>query len=196
MLDAQIVSEVSEDIKAYTWSLEKIRALEIQDQTDYELATELAKNAHDNWKRLDKRRTDITKPILASKRSIDALFEPALRILATIREELKTKIGVYTSSQRTAQREAMQEAANQFAAGLVPSNPIPEAPQAKGVSVTEVWDFEITDPDKVPREYCSPDPAKIKAAIWYADTPKTPPQSIPGISFSLKVNTIIRTNNK
>ncbi len=192
MVDAAIVAEVGAETKDYEWSLSTVRALEIKVPADFDLASDLAKDARTNWKRLDERRTAITKPLLASKAQVDALFKPALSALKAIEDELKAKIGAYTSAPREAAREAMAESAEQYAAGETPTAIIPEAPHAKGVSVTEYWDFEVTDPALVPREYCSPDPAKIKAGIWYANTPKTPPRPIPGVTFALKTQTVVR----
>ena len=42
---------------------------------------------------------------------------------------------------------------------------IPPAPKLKGTSIAKEYDFEITDPDAVPRMYCCPDEAKIKKQV-------------------------------
>ncbi len=184
--------EAARETQEAQWCLERVKALEILTPEDFTLAAELAKGARANWKRLDERRTAITKPILDSKRRVDDLFKPALVALKEIEDTLKDKIGAYTSSQRKAQEAEMMTSAAEHQAGGMPTFEIREVPTAKGVSVQEHWDFEIVNPDLVPREYCSPDPAKIRAAIWYADTPRNPPRPIPGIEFKSKIATVVR----
>ena len=39
------------------------------------------------------------------------------------------------------------------------------APAAKGIALTELWDFEIIDPAALPREYLMPDLQKIRAVV-------------------------------
>lgn len=38
-------------------------------------------------------------------------------------------------------------------------------PAMKGLSFTTEWFFEISDPDAVPREYCTPDEKKIRSVV-------------------------------
>lgn len=178
------------------WCLETVKHLEIATSEDFEYASQLARGARTNWKRLDERRQTITKPILASKRGVDALFKPALDALAEIQRILEGKIGTYVSVQRAAATEAMTRTAETFAAGGTPTEPIPEVPHAAGIRVSEVWDFEVINPAEVPREYCSPDPVLIRAAIWYADTPRTAPRPIPGVAFKLWVDTTVTAERR
>ena len=38
-------------------------------------------------------------------------------------------------------------------------------PDVGRATVVKVWTYEITDADKVQREYCSPNPGKLQAAV-------------------------------
>lgn len=55
-------------------------------------------------------------------------------------------------------------------------------------SYTDHWEHEIENPDAVPREYCSPDPKKIKdaLALWDKLPKDSPERKIPGVKFSLE----------
>lgn len=189
-----IVKEAEQEAGEAKWCLEKVQALEIATAADFELAATLVKGARANWKRLEARRTAITQPMMAAKRNVDDLFKPGLDALKAIQEVLEVKIGAYTRAQQAAQESAMLASAAAFQAGGAPTDPIPEVPHAKGVSVKTVWTFKVTNPAEVPREYCSPDPDKIRAAIWYADTPRTPPRPIPGIEFELVTDVTVRAD--
>ena len=190
-MSTEIEKEANSEAVNWLATLEMAQRLVIESPADFELASELAKGARINWKRLEERRTAITKPILDSKRKVDYLFKPALEALKQIENCLKTKIGTYVTSQKAKQVQAMNATADAYAAGTPLATPIPEVPTAKGISVKTEWDFDIVDPALVPREYCSPDPDKIKQAIWYADT-QTPPRPIPGVEFKLRTDTTVR----
>jgi uncharacterized membrane protein YqiK len=58
---------------------------------------------------------------------------------------------------------------------------------AKAV-LRETYDFEIEDPNKVPRAYCSPDEGKIRAAI----NGDTPVRRISGVRIFQKITTQVR----
>jgi len=195
MVDAAITKDIGAEAKDYDECLTTVKALTIESPADFEFASELVKNARANWKRLEARRTALTKPLNAAKRGIDDLFKRPLETLKAIEDTLKDKIGAYTTAEREKQREALDASAAQYAAGQVPTVPIAEVPHAQGISVSETWDFEIENPAEVPREYCSPDPDKIKQVIWYADTPRTAPRPIPGIRFFLKTSTVVRVKS-
>lgn len=74
------------------------------------------------------------------------------------------------------QSQSAQEAAKEAAqAAAVPAAEITRTRGAHGgtSSLRKKWTFEIVDAKKVPKQYLSPDPAKIKAAIALADDPAT-----------------------
>lgn len=189
---AEYEGEASTEAGLHAGSLEMVRSLDIDNADDFAFAGELIKCAKANCKRLDERRTAITKPLLASKRQIDDLFSPALNALKEIEQVLKGKIGAYTLKQTVALAQAMQVSAATYAAGGTPTDIIPEVATTKGVSTKVSWDFEVVNPDLVPREFCTPDRTKIAQAIWYADSPHKPPQPIPGVVFNLRTSVTVR----
>ncbi len=190
-LKASAMVEASSEASTYQDALQTVKDLVIATSEDFAFASDLARGAQTNWRRLETRRTDITKPLLDSKRQIDALFKPALHALEGIKAQLQAKIGAYVQAQQAAQVVEMQASADQFSAGLVPTNSIPEVDTAKGISVKSHWVADVIDPDLVPRDLCSPDPAKIAQKIWYADT-YNPPLAIPGLAFRLQTDVTVR----
>lgn len=132
---------------------------------EYEWCVDLGKQVKAKHAHLEGLRKSITKPLLDAKGGVDDLFKPALSALLGLELCLKGKIGAYTVAQEKARVAAMQASAALYQAGGTPTAIIPDRPQAKGVTVTEVWDFEITDPALVPRGFCCPDEAKIRATL-------------------------------
>lgn len=189
----EVQMQIQTEAQQYASAVEGIRAFRVNDQATYAQAGELVKLAAANYKALNERRQEITRPILQAKNSVDALFKPGLEALAEIERLLRAKLSEYTVATTKAQAAVMQQSAAQAQMGIIPTTPIPEPPKANGVAVRVSWDFEVYDSDKVPRDLCSPDPKKIAERIAYADTPHTPPQDIPGVRFFLRGDTRVRT---
>lgn len=141
------------------------------------------------WKLLEERRTTVTKPLHAALREVNGWFKPVQSALEKAEQILKGKLGDYMRATTAAREVAMLEVSagnNEALAATAPAAPL------EGIGVREVWDFDVTDPDAVPRELCTPDPAKIKKAIWYANTPTKEPRPIPGISFRRRSQVSVR----
>jgi len=70
----------------------------------------------------------------------------------------------------------------------VPQVVLPAVKAPDGVSVGKTWDYQITNENQVPREFCSPDPKKIKAkvAALKGDT------KIPGVRVFEKLGVSMR----
>lgn len=171
-----------------------VRDLVISNDEDFKFASDTLKGANRNWKRLEERRTAVTKPILTAKRGVDILFKPALDGLSEIDKVLRSKIGEYTAKKESERIAVMQASAAVFREGGTPTEIIPERPEASGVSVKAVWTWEVLDAAEVPREFCSPDEAKIQASRdWSAYNEQFPPPPIPGIRFFQRQTVRVRS---
>ena len=164
--EAELVAEATKVAKAVVM----LQAFEIKTSEDMELAGERVKIVKEWWNTIENRRTEMTQPINAGLRSINAFFKPLLDPLKNAEMTLKSKIAAYTLAVRAEQERAMQAAATAAAAGntaAAAQHVAALAPQApvQGVSVREVWDWEVVDEAAVPRQYLSIDPAKVKAVI-------------------------------
>lgn len=130
------------------------RTLPAETPEDFAMLGEVLGHVKGQAKRLDELRTGITKPLNQALRATNDLFRPALRAYEEAEVLIKGKIADYTLRQRQAQEAALL-------AGL-PS----EAPaSAAGVSTRIRKGFRVVDEASVPREFCSPDPEKIRVHL-------------------------------
>lgn len=141
-------------------------------------------------KTLENRRTEITQPLNQALRSVNALFKPAQQKFDQLERHLKGLITTYMQAKNARNVAAIQAAAvaptpvvaQQVLAQVQPV----EAPA--NVSVRYVWQFQITQPELVPAQFLSPDPAKIQAYLAQTNQP-----AIPGVTFSQKAITSVRS---
>ncbi len=144
-----------------------------------------------NNKRLEAQRVSLVKPLNDHVKFINGQFRDWMEPLKSANEIVRSKVLTYTREQARLAAEAQaaedrriraeearlaEEAktAVQPAAPAPPPPmraPIPVAPQKTTRSplatttVKKVWQYEITDPDAVPREYLVVDEKKIAAVV-------------------------------
>lgn len=172
--------------------LNLFRVLTINTDADCQWAVDVVKDVKAQWAALDKQRKDLTAPLAQVQKGINELFRTPLLKLVESEQLLKSKIADYAVRKDRERQAVMLASTAQYQAGGTPTAIIPEPAQMQGASVRFEWGFEVTDPDLVPRELCTPDPDKIKAKIWYADTPHKEPLPIPGIRFVQKQIVTVR----
>jgi hypothetical protein len=189
---AQVTRELAPTRTETEESATLLKDWQIASPDDYAWATDLAKDIKRKWSALEDKRKQLTKPLLDTKGAIDDLFKPTLYGLAGLEALIKGKIGGYVAAQEALRIATMQESAALFQAGGTPTAIIPAVPEAAGVSVKHVWDYEIVDPDSVPRQFCSPDAAKIRQAIRATDIhPELTPQ-MAGVRFFQATKVAVR----
>ncbi len=154
-------------------------------------AARMARQAREILKAKDEERKTITTPLLEAKRATDAYFRPTLETIERIKRHYEQEIARYDRARELERSRVLAASAAQIAASIVPTEVIPEPAHVEKTSVRHGWEPEITDPELVPREFCSPDLAKIRAHIRYADTHK-PPREIPGVKFNPKSSVTVR----
>lgn len=151
--------EVTTDEEA-TWAAEKLRELK-----------GAAKKAEED-------RTSISRPLNEALRALNALAKRVSEPLAKAEGIIKGKLSAYAAAREQDREDAMVEAAAGDPTALARTAP---AAPLEGVTMREVWDFEVEDPNAVPREYCVVDPRKIREAMTNGD-----PRQIPGVRFFKK----------
>lgn len=137
-------------------ALAMVEDFQITDQASYDKLGGFVKLVKAQWKAVDEQRKGLVGPLLNTQRAINAMHAPALDLLGKAEQLAKQKIGAYVLATQQAREVAMVEQIPHLA---------PAVPETKGVSVRTVLRFEITDPDEVPRQFCSPDPEKIRAHL-------------------------------
>jgi hypothetical protein len=155
MIPATLAQELAPETDAALSLSQWSASFEIRTSDDLDLAGRVVADLGAEVKALDARRTKITKPLLEAKREVDALFRPALDALEGAVTTIKGRISEYVARRDEETRAAVHEGA------IVPAM----IEGVAGVAVTRRVEFEIQDPDAVPREFCSPDIDKIRAAL-------------------------------
>jgi hypothetical protein len=136
-------------------------------------AEEIVKNVKEHWKRIETQRKELSAPAWNLHRSIQAFFSPPLEKLSQAEMHLKGEIARHTRETQARAIAAMQEV-SKGADIVIP----PPAELSKGVSVRKVQKWSVTEPDKVPKAFCSPDAKKIQAHLDAGGL-----EAIPGVRF-------------
>jgi hypothetical protein len=180
--------------------LEVMKGYVIQSDEEFEDAAELLKVVKHKFKVLDEERTISVKPLNDEVKEINAWFKPALDRLKDCEAELKKIMGAYSLVKQQEQQRLLAEAAKAAEAALVTATDpqasvmalvqqatAAQAPKVAGVSVSKVWKWELADPEQVPAEYWSIDPAKLDAAV------KAGARDIPGVRVYEDARVIARS---
>jgi hypothetical protein len=187
---------------------EAATALEIHDDEGEKSAVDSAAKAKRLVTDLENQRKKVIAQPDRFVRDVNAFVRVFRKPLDEVVEVLRGKIGQHQYAKEVERRKveaAMREEAAKLQAKLKaeaaqagieppPVMPVP-APRPDSITRTEsgasasirtAWTAEITDPDQVPREYCSPDQAKITQAV------KAGIREIPGVKIFEKPTTILR----
>lgn len=178
------VDELEEYVRDYT----------VTTVDEYEAGAEDLKRVKAAQQKLEDARTSITSPMNAALKAVNNFFRKPTERLAIIETTVKRELAKFATAQEERQREEQRqadeaarkerqrlEAQAQRAAG---SGKVEKAaalehraatvvapvvnrapPKVTGVRMTEVWKFEVTDPNLVPREYLSVDESKIRKVV-------------------------------
>jgi hypothetical protein len=161
---------------------------------DYQVAGIELQRVKGAQKRLDDLRKSMTKPLDAAKKAIMDFFRTPEDKLARAESGIKRAMIGYQSEQDRKRREeqarvdeaarkererlaaqAQKAAASgkveraeqleQRASAVVAPVISREPPKVIGVQTREVWKFEVTNPDLVPRQFLSVDDSKIRKVV-------------------------------
>jgi uncharacterized membrane-anchored protein YhcB (DUF1043 family) len=162
----------------------------VNDQSSYSIADGLLAQITKTSNALEKMRKDISDPFSQAAKLIKGAADQAREPLETVKKALQDRMGKFVVEQRKKEEEEKRKAEDEqrkqiekqeadhamaVAVGLAePDSPfVPQviAPPVEAVqppvsSATRIQErlvWEVSDPDKVPRELCSIDPVKINA---------------------------------
>jgi hypothetical protein len=159
-----------------TAELKEIYLWEICSADDQALAADMLRDIKARAAALEARRTSITLHLNTALRAVNDLFRPPKTALAEAETVLKRKISLYLAAKAAANAAAVERAelAPDPGEAIAALAEITDVTKPPGVSVRERWVPVVVDAELVPRGYCSPDMAKLRAA---AGTP------IPGVRW-------------
>jgi hypothetical protein len=183
MVQAELTPEGTATEQALGWLRD---VFQVVDDTTAARAGEILLSAKGRYNALEAQRKELTAPLLSVKAGIDDLFKPLTKALLTAETLLKSKLGAYHSAKEAERRAIMQASAAEYQAGGTPTAIIPQPAQVQGITVRQVWDYEITDPVLVPRALCTPDERLIRLCIADGD------RSLPGIRIFQRDQVIAR----
>ncbi len=150
------------------------------------------KRAH---KQIDAVRDEFLTPLKEARAWVDAQFDPLRIQMKNAEDILKEMIGSYAQRQLVEQRRLAAKAA-EMAPKAVTREAFVQAMETvkqaapvkvEGVSTRPVWKFEVTDAALVPREFCSPDVTKLRAAVGDGA------REIPGVRIFEEQVVVVRT---
>lgn len=172
-------------------TLDQLRAMPVT-QANMDLVGAILVDVKTKYKELDARLKSITAPMRAAEKSVRDLFRPALNALAEAEAVLKKGIADAQRAQWAQNQEMQQKAQAALAVGdargaALAVHALEAVVSPAGVNVREVVAFRVIDPALVPRELCSPDDAKIKAAVAAGY------REIPGVLIGLESVVSVRT---
>lgn len=138
-------------------------------------------------KAIDGERTNLTKPILAAKKAIDALFQPALKPLERCEEVIRGKLAGAAQLRLAAEKAAMQLAQSAAEAGdteavMAALAEVPDVVATTGSTSYFVWKVGTVVGDLVPDQYKVVDMAAL-ATIAKACKGSDEPPMIPGVHW-------------
>lgn len=186
----------------------EIEAVEVLDTGGAARVTEHLTLAASTLKRVDEARRSITDPLKRRAKDIEDAVRPLTQALERLIDVGKSKVITWQRAERerveaerrererveaAAIAEAQAKAASEqrpVAVAMVPP-PVQDAPRGVrtdygSASLTQTWDFEIMDPEQVPRAFLSVNEQAIRGAV------RGGARSIPGVRIFQKDGIAVR----
>lgn len=156
--------------------------LTISTAAEAEFAANALREVAQRRDEIDKQRKRWVEPLKSVAKEIDAAFRPAIKSLEAAEAAIKLALGRYALAEDEHRAAALREASalaregeHGAAASVLEEASARGAPALAGVSVRAEWVGEVVDASAIPREYLTPDLAKLAAITRATDgDPKIP----------------------
>jgi hypothetical protein len=150
--------------------IQAVREYPLTTDNDVAQLTDGAKEFKASLDAVEEERMSLTRPIREDEKLVNEAFRPYTSALKDMLQAIKDRLVRYHAETRAAQAELQAKASQAFQAGdsaqgVAIMAQIPIQAETPGVSMRDNWTFDVVDENAVPREFCSPDPAKIRAYV-------------------------------
>ena len=158
-------------------ALLKAESLTVKNQQEYSEAVEVLSKIKTVKKMVKENKEAITKPINESLKNIRALFSPIEENTEKAEDIIKSKMRNFLDEEEERERKEKEKIAHKLALGKISEEKAIEKiedvkkmenkveTKTGGATVRIERKFRITDEFRIPREYLTPDLAKIKDAV-------------------------------
>lgn len=167
-----MTDELATVAKGVNEGLAAAQAFQIVTEQDHAFACQQLILVKTNSKHFLEQKETATKPLNAGLKAVRDMFRPIENALSAMELCLKQKIGKYEQDKKNEEQKTLAEAATLFQTGqqelgIIALNAVPEVAVQKqqGVSTRKVIKFRVVDPNLVPREFCQPVDALIRARV-------------------------------
>jgi len=171
--DTQVIQQiVAQELTLSEQRLASIQQFFPSDQATLDYAVDLVRQVKAEWKKIEDKRTSITKPLRASLQAIQDFFKPPLKNYEEMERLLKERILACQKKMQAEHDAAVLAAQNAFQQGdmqqlatATQAIATTEAATPRGTFVRVTWGFEITDYRQIPPAYWCVNESAIQAAV-------------------------------
>ena len=139
---------------------------EIINRETSEMGADLAKIFRSVARKIEAMRVELVNPLNEDVKKINLRYKNWLQVLKDGQNIIDSKVARYKLAEQASivatQKIAEDKGLNDYV--VITENEVTRG-QLASASLTEVWDYEITDESIVPREYCVPSAAKLRSAV-------------------------------
>jgi len=171
------------------WIQERDRLLEsmpseVTDQDSWDEAGVALNKITKLNKELETQRKGLAKPFKDTDKKIKSIADHAAASLEVEKQRLKEAMQTYREQLEQQRQQEMEEKAQEAAQAETPfdeevakqeaEQPETQTPRQSATKTVKVVKFQVSNPDQVPREYCSPDERLIRHAVQKAGVAEIP----------------------
>lgn len=148
----------------------------VSNKEEYSKAGDVLKLIKNKIKKIEDKRIEYTKPLLDQKKVIDDDFKKMQEPLKDLVQKINSEMVRWNVAEQkrldAEQRRIEKEAEKKIKKEGISEIEVPIVNDIKSTkgdiatsTMTQTYDFEITDETKIPREYLMPDEIKIRKAL-------------------------------
>ena len=156
----QVQQVPAELVKQSQSIVSQATSLKITNDGSYNDAVSMLTAVAQIKKSLEEKRKFFVEPLNKHVTSINTMFKEYSAPLTNADTALRSKIADFRAKEQAKQQEKPQDPV--IASAIVKTT---HSVTGGRVTGTKRWTYEIDNENKVPREFCSPDPKKIKGAM-------------------------------